>query len=337
MWKLIRIPLFALPVEFAHSMGMRALKASAPLNPNKKTYPLQLQSGVPNFLNVLNPIGLAAGLDKNAEVLLALPSLGFGYAEIGTITPIPQGGNEKPRMFRNAKTESLFNRMGFNNLGAGIVSERLRKAKPHLPADFKVGVNLGKNKITADADAASDYAKVASAFLDCADYFVINVSSPNTPGLRSLQSQEALIPIVKAVQEVVAASKDRKIPILVKLSPELVLKDPEHAYQGLLKALEDQKIDGLVLTNTIQGEHIYRGRALSGGWSGRCLTEMSYEALVLTKKLTSLPIISVGGIHSTEEVKKRFAAGASLVQIYSAWVYEGPYFIRKLIRNLKKS
>ncbi len=337
LWLLIRKLLFLLPAEFTHEIAKISLKIYARLNFLHQTYPTLAKATQANFLGVMNPIGLAAGFDKNAEILTALPSLGFGYAEIGTVTPKPQGGNPKPRLFRDPKNKALFNRMGFNNLGAGIVSARLRKAKPHLPATFKVGVNLGKNKNTPDSEAASDYAKVARAFLDCADYFVINVSSPNTPGLRALQTEEALIPIIQAVQNEllvenvkIAQSSYKKIPILVKLAPEMT-GDP---LLNLVRAMEKQNIDGLVLTNTLGSVYIYREESLSGGLSGQILTSESRNRLEEVRKVTSLPIISVGGIDSAEEMQTRFDLGADLIQIYTAWIYEGPFFIRKLARYL---
>ncbi len=333
MWKLIRKPIFTLPAEPAHHLGLSFLKSHA-IGGSHRTFPLQLNPSKPNFLEVINPVGLAAGLDKNCEIITELPALGFGFAEIGTVTPRPQGGNDKPRMFRDIPAETIFNRMGFNNLGAGIISERLRLSKPKLPKNFKVGVNLGKNKLTPDARAAEDYASVAESFKDCADYYVINVSSPNTPGLRALQSLEALIPIVKAVNQVANLAQETKIPVLVKLAPELT--SHHESFKELLSGLEEQSIEGLVLTNTLQGQYIYRGKTMTGGWSGRCLTEKSFESLQFAKKNCKLPIISVGGIDSPAEARRRLDAGASLVQIYTAWIYEGPYFARTIIRALAK-
>ena len=321
MWLLLRKFLFLFPAEFTHELAKLFMKSYFHLSPCKKIY----RTTTKNYLDCLNPIGLAAGFDKNAEILAVLPHFGFGYAEIGTVTPRPQGGNERPRLFRDPKNRNVFNRMGFNNLGAGVVSERVRKVKPSLPLDFKVGVNLGKNKTTSDAEAHLDYAKVASAFLDCADYFVINVSSPNTPGLRALQTPEFLLPIVRAVQDEVAKSA-KKIPILVKLAPEM----DGAALKSVVEALESIKIDGLVLTNTLAGTYIYRQKEYTGGFSGQILSSVSLLRLQEVRKMTSLPILSVGGISSIDEMKRRFAAGANGVQIYSAWVFNGPFWVRRL-------
>jgi dihydroorotate dehydrogenase len=317
MWTLFRKLLFLFPAEFIHEIsktGMRLMVHALRLKP----------------IESANPIGLAAGFDKNCEILDLLPYFGFGSAEIGTVTPKPQGGNEKPRLFRDPARRALFNRMGFNNLGAGIVSERLRRLKPKLPPHFVVGVNLGKNKTTSDADAASDYAKVAAAFADCADYFVINVSSPNTPGLRALQTPEALSLIVKAVQHTVVTSR-KKTAIWVKLAPEMTGND----LKSVIETLDALKIDGYVLTNTLAGDLIYRGRTLSGGYSGQILTSLSLDRLREAKQYTTSPIISVGGIMTIEDAIERLKAGAHAIQLYTGWVYAGPFFANAILKRLK--
>jgi dihydroorotate dehydrogenase len=316
MWFLIRSFLFLLPAEFTHHLSIFFMRIIAPLLPPVRSLER-------------NKVGLAAGFDKNAEILTLLPKFGFGFAEIGTVTPKPQGGNEKPRLFRDYERTALFNRMGFNNLGAGIISDRVRAAKKILPADFKVGVNLGKNKLTPDTEAATDYVKAAERFLDCADYFVINVSSPNTPGLRSLQKPEYLIPIVRSVQELILKSS-KIIPLYVKLAPEL----DESSLREIILALEGENIAGLVLTNTLSGIYIYRGKEYQGGYSGRPLTELSLQRLKEVRQMTSLPIMSVGGIMSVEDAVARFKAGANQIQIYSGWIYRGPLFIREIVRKI---
>ena len=309
---LIRSLLFLLPPEDAHRVAVFFIRVLHPFLSRKWNASQE-------------KIGLAAGFDKNAEVLPYLPRLGFGFAEIGTVTPKPQGGNPAPRLFRDPKRKAIFNRMGFNNMGMGIVSERVRAAKKKLPEKFQVGVNLGKNKSTPDAEASSDYAKVAESFLDCADYFVINVSSPNTPGLRALQDPEFLIPIVKAVKLKISVSR-RPIPLYVKLSPEM-------EYDGLkniITALDVEKIDGLVLTNTLAGTHIYRQSEYSGGYSGLPLSRISLQRLKEVKMMTSMPVISVGGIMTEADAVERFAAGAERIQIYTGWIYGGMLFARRL-------
>ncbi len=276
-----------------------------------------------------NPVGLAAGFDKNADILPYLPYFGFGQVEIGTVTPKPQGGNEKPRLFRIPKDKMLFNRMGFNNLGAGLISERVRKAKPKLPKDFLVGVNLGKNKSTPDEEAASDYAKVAKAFLDCADFFVINVSSPNTPGLRSLQNPEALTKIVLSVQKVLNEA-GVSIPLYVKLAPEI----EGDLLKSIIQTLEAIKITGFVLTNTLGGSFSLPNKDLTGGYSGQNLSSIALQRLKEAKTYTSLPIISVGGVMNEEQALERMKEGASAVQLYTGWIYQGPFFPKKVLRTL---
>jgi dihydroorotate dehydrogenase len=320
MWPLLRRILFLVPAEEAHSLAKVALRALALFLPR------------PEWIEG-NPVGLAAGFDKNAELLDILPRFGFGHAEIGTVTPRPQGGNERPRLFRDPSTRRLFNRMGFNNLGAGIIAARVARAKPKLPRGFLVGVNLGKNKNTPEELAAEDYAQAARAFLDTADYFVVNVSSPNTPGLRALQTPEALLPILTRVKNEVADA-DRPIPIYVKLAPEL----SGETLRTLLRAIEEAKgADGFILTNTEAGVYIYEGAPLSGGFSGQNLTPISRERLLEARGMTSLPLISVGGIMTEEEAVARMKAGASAIQVYSGWIYGGPFFARRLRNAIRAS
>ena len=318
LWPFIRSVLFLLPPETVHSLSLTGMKWMSFFLPKPK----RIEQ---------NPVGLAAGFDKNCEFLPYLPYFGFGFAEIGTVTPKPQGGNERPRLFRIPKEKNLFNRMGFNNLGAGIVSERLKRVKPKLPLGFKVGVNLGKNKNTSTEDAALDYASVAESFKDCADYFVINVSSPNTPGLRALQTIETLIPIVKAVQN--SLSSDHKIPIYVKLAPEL---DGE-SLSSLILALQDAKIDGFVLTNTLGGVFRDREKEFSGGYSGQILSSISRSRLREVRQLSSLPIQSVGGIMNVDQALERIKDGASAIQLYTGWIYEGPFFAKRILKQLKNN
>ena len=239
------------------------------------------------------------------------------------------GGNDRPRLFRNPRDSTLFNRMGFNNLGAGIISERVRSARKRIPSGFKIGVNLGKNKSTPDELAHLDYAKAAAPFADTADYFVINVSSPNTPGLRALQTPESLGAIVKEVKEVILKS-GRSTPLYVKLAPEIT----GEPLNDLIRALESAGISGLVLTNTLGGDYIYRQKTLSGGWSGQILSTLSKDRLIEVRRITSLPVISVGGIMTVEEALERLKLGASGIQIYTGWVYQGPFFARKIYRRL---
>jgi dihydroorotate dehydrogenase len=274
-----------------------------------------------------NPIGLAAGFDKDAELLLALPHLGFGFVEVGTVTLQAQVGNAKPRLFRIPESRSLFNRMGFNSKGAGIVAENIKRAQGKLPKDFRIGVNIGKNKDTPAHQAADEYAVCASFFEGLADYLVVNVSSPNTPGLRALQSLESVSEIVSRIRQVIRRWNPTP-PLFVKLAPELA----GDAMTVLLNHAESVGIDGFVLTNTLQGEH----RSQVGGFSGQCLQERSREVLRMARESFSGPIISVGGIMDSEEVARRQSLGAHLVQTYSGWVYGGPRFVGELLKGWKK-
>ncbi len=318
MWSLARALLFMIPAEEAHGVGKVLMRMLARFIPA----PRKIQN---------NPIGLAAGFDKNAELLDVLPKFGFGHVEIGTVTPRPQGGNPRPRLFRNAENKTLFNRMGFNNLGAGIVSGRVRRIRPKLPEGFKVGINLGKNKDTPDESAAEDYAAAARSFLDLADYFVINVSSPNTPGLRALQTPEALIPILNRVRSEIE-STGRSIPVWVKLAPELTGTE----LQTLIEALERGGASGFILTNTQGGVYIDEGKELTGGWSGQNLTTLSRQRLIEARSYTRLPLISVGGIMTPEEALERFRAGASEIQLYTGFVYGGPFLVRNILKAIRK-
>lgn len=325
-WKLIKPLLFLIPAEVAHDWSKPWIRWIG------KLFPMPRSIEKPR-------IGLAAGFDKNADLLEVLPRWGFDFVEIGTVTPRPQGGNPEPRLFRDVKSGRLFNRMGFNNLGAGVISERVKKAKPKLPPGFQVGINIGKNKNTPDAEAHLDYAKVARAFLDTADFFVINVSSPNTPGLRALQSIEALTPIIQGVQNEVASPanfQNRKIPIWVKLAPELQKTD----LTVLCRGIQDLGIQGIVLTNTEAGTYIYRGETYSGGWSGKNLTDPSRsrltEAISAVRKIQSFEWVSVGGIDSAQEAQRRLDLGATRIEFYTGWVFEGPGFPRQLQRQLRK-
>lgn len=277
-------------------------------------------------LNFRNPLGLAAGFDKNAEIVQALPLLGFGFCEIGTVTPRPQPGNPKPRLFRLAEEKSLFNCLGFNGQGARIVSGNLERARRKLPPTFRVGVNVGKNKDTPLDQAFKDYESAILSFEGLCDYVCINVSSPNTEGLRSLQSADEMKKIVSAVLGVIT-KWSRVPPLFVKLAPDLSQADLE----SLIQLFESLGVSGLVLGNTDAGTHMGK----QGGFSGRRLKEKAREQLVLVRSFSKLPVISVGGIDSAEEAVARLGLGADLIQVYTAWVYEGPRFPKKFLECLR--
>ena len=341
-WSIIKRVLFLLDAERAHRLTVRLIHLGSRMG----SAPLRIVSGakrdyypptaLPKVLGMefRSRVGLAAGFDKDAEILDALPALGFGFAEIGTVTPRPQPGNDRPRLFRDPARESLFNRMGFNGLGAKIVSDRLARLKPRLPAGFRVGVNLGKNKDTPLENAASDYVKAAENFQGLADYVVINVSSPNTPGLRSLQTIEALKPIVEGVNGVISRW-GRRPPLLLKLAPEVTGDE----LAGVMREAERFGIDGWILTNTLGGPFSRGGDAspLTGGWSGGALTEKARRSLIEARRVSKLPIISVGGILTEDEAEIRRSEGADLIQIYTGWIYRGPGFPARVGARLARA
>ncbi|HLE00308.1 MAG TPA: quinone-dependent dihydroorotate dehydrogenase [Bdellovibrionota bacterium] len=338
-WRLAKKVLFRFDPENVHSAFIRLIRIGIRLN----GVPLRITSGEgflpPRLVSSASKtvlgmefrsrIGLAAGFDKDAEVLLGLPDLGFGFAEIGTVTPRPQPGNPRPRLFRDPARGALFNRMGFNNLGAEIVARNVAEARGRLPSTFRVGVNIGKNKDTPLEEAPSDYSKAVRPFETLVDYVVINVSSPNTPGLRSLQTVEALRSIIGAVIDVVSRWK-KPVPLLLKLAPEI----QGHALKELMTASESAGINGWVLTNTLGGGLETPRATLSGGWSGGPLTNEARRALVEARSQTRLPIISVGGILTPQEAIARCRCGAELIQIYSGWIFGGPAFPGRLRRAL---
>ena len=270
-----------------------------------------------------NPLGLAAGFDKNARAVHGMAALGFGFVEVGTVTPRPQAGNPKPRIFRHAEHESLRNALGFNNDGMEAVHRRLAAGYPY---PFPIGVNVGKNKATPLADARSDYEALFRRFGSTADYLVINVSSPNTPGLRDLQSPDE----IAALLELGAGLSDR--PLLVKLSPDL---ETDEAV-GLARAAVDAGAAGIILTNTTIDYSLIPEASPPGGLSGRVLRERSYGLLqaVARELFGEAVLISVGGVSTGEEVYRRLRAGASLVQLYTALVYRGAALVSEILADL---
>ena len=280
-----------------------------------------------------NPVGLAAGFDKNAEMVNQLNDLGFGYIEIGTVTPRSQPGNDKPRLFRLPKDRALVNRLGFNNSGVEIVRKNLLKLKRKCI----VGGNIGKNKITPNKKAVDDYISSFNQLHDVVDYFVVNVSSPNTPGLRELQETSALLEILVQLQKQ-NQSMDIQKPIFLKISPDLNNAQLDDIIEVVLKT----KIAGVIATNTTTG----RGNLLSteekikkagaGGLSGRPIKNISTEIIryLADKSNNAFTIIGVGGIHSSEDAIEKLNAGASLVQIYTGLIYEGPGLIKRIKKYL---
>jgi dihydroorotate dehydrogenase len=282
-----------------------------------------------------NPVGLAAGFDKDAKLFDELGYYGFGFIEIGTLTPEAQPGNEQPRMFRLPEDEGLINRMGFNNGGVKAAAERLKKRKTNII----IGGNIGKNKVTPNEDAVSDYEKCFEVLFDHVDYFVVNVSSPNTPGLRELQDKEPLTKLLRRVKELNAQKKDPKA-ILLKIAPDLT----NEQLDDIIVIVKETKIDGIIATNTtIDRSNLVTdkekiGAIGAGGLSGKPLTKRSVEVVkyLSEKSGKAFPIIGVGGIHTGKDALEMLKAGASLIQVYTGFIYEGPGIVKQINKELLK-
>jgi dihydroorotate dehydrogenase len=325
VYRLVRPILFLLRPETAHGLAGALLRARRP--------PPEVPDADPSLRQTLfglefpTPIGLAAGMDKGDVLAPAWFRMGFGWVEIGTVTPRPQAGNEKPRLFRLVPQRAIINRMGFNNPGAEVVAQRLR-GLPRLPGP--ICVNLGRNKDTPNERAAEDYVAAFRALAPHAQMAAINVSSPNTPGLRALQSELGGLvgAVVKARDEL-----PRRIPVLVKLSPD----EPDLRLVEMARAAQGAGADGIIATNTTLDRSAVQGHpraAEQGGLSGAPLGERALHACRLLYRCASVPIVGVGGIFTAEDAYARIRAGASLVQVYTALVYEGPGLPRRISRGL---
>lgn len=281
-----------------------------------------------------NPVGLAAGFDKDGRHCHAMSSLGFGFIEVGTVTPRPQGGNPKPRLFRLPEDEALINRMGFNNEGVEALVERLKQGKPE---GVVIGGNIGKNKSTPNDEAVSDYAYCFEALFPYVDYFVVNVSSPNTPNLRALQDKAPLTRLLSHLQDL-NHRKPAPRPLLLKIAPDL----NEAQLDDILDIVRSTGIDGIIATNTtISREGLATGAQRveaigAGGLSGQPVKERATEVIryLYEKSGKTLTIIGVGGIAGPEDAREKIKAGAALVQVYTGLVYEGPGLIRRINRAL---
>jgi dihydroorotate dehydrogenase len=287
-------------------------------------------------LTFKNPVGLAAGFDKNAEVISEMANLGFGFVEVGTVTPMPQPGNDKPRMFRLPADDALINRMGFNNKGMDVVAENIaayRRNVKHAQQGLIIGGNIGKNKVTPNEEAVNDYIKCFDRLFDVVDYFVVNVSSPNTPGLRALQEKEPLMHILNTLQQRNSKNGISR-PILLKIAPDLT----NEQFDDIVEIVKETKIAGVIATNTtISREGLKSEKSgETGGLSGRPLTERSTEVIsyLSQKSNGTFPIIGVGGIHSAQDALDKLKAGATLVQLYTGFIYEGPGLISRINKKI---
>jgi dihydroorotate dehydrogenase len=326
LFKLARPLLHAMDAETAHGLTITALRC-LPLVAPPASDPMLRQNLF--GLDFPNPLGLAPGFDKNAEVPDQMLSLGFGFAEVGTVTPRAQVGNPRPRLFRLVEDEAVINRMGFNNEGHGPAFTRLRDRK----AKGIVGVNLGANKDSIDRIA--DYVAGIAVFAELADYITINISSPNTPGLRGLQSAAELQTLLARLNEA-RASLSRKLPMLLKIAPDL----SEAEMKDIASCCKDGAVDGVIISNTTLSRPALKSRQANetGGLSGRPLTALANRRLAQFYQYTDglIPLVGVGGIHDAASAFERILAGASLVQVYSALVYRGPALVRDIVDGLPR-
>ncbi|NHU84078.1 quinone-dependent dihydroorotate dehydrogenase [Kocuria sp. JC486] len=338
--------------ERAHHLGFLGIKTCRRLGLSsvlrRLTRPAGDQSVEVMGLRFPSRFGLAAGFDKGAKGIPALADLGFGHVEIGTVTGQPQPGNPRPRLFRLVRDKAVINRMGFNNDGAAAVAPRVRSARAALARDWKgrtrpvIGVNIGKTKVVPLEDAVADYRSSTRELAPCADYLVVNVSSPNTPGLRELQAVESLRPILAAVREESSRVTGRRVPLLVKIAPDLADAD----VLAVADLAMELGLDGIVATNTTiarEGLGLVTDPAVvesygAGGLSGVPLRARSLEVLRTLKAHVGdrLALVAVGGVTSAEDAGEALAAGADLVQGYTAFLYEGPFWAARVVKGLRR-
>ena len=330
LYSLLKPILFAVDAELAHEVSLEMLNQFSSLVPRTRIEKPKQVMGI----EFPNSVGLAAGLDKNAEYLPGLARLGFGFIEVGTVTPLPQDGCPRPRLFRLIRHRSIINRMGFNNRGVDHLLQQL----PARPRPYVLGINIGKNLKTPVDDALSDYRISLQKVYQQADYISLNISSPNTPGLRKLQSEAALDSLLHGVHETRKALQDQHQfdrPIALKISPDLA----DETIPAIADLLHKHHIDALIATNTTvdrPGVDTHPLAAESGGLSGAAISEKSRHLLSqfhLALK-GEIPIISVGGISSAAEAQRRLKLGASLVQVYTGLIYRGPGLVREIARAI---
>ncbi len=340
LYPLSRAALFKLEPETAHALSLAAIARAGSIAPIraalKATFCVPDAEPVEVFgLRFPNRVGLAAGYDKDGEGWRGLATLGFGHVEIGTVTPLPQPGNPKPRVFRLVDRRSVINRMGFPGRGAVYVADQLRR--PRKPG-LVLGVNIGKQKATPLEDAARDYEHLMDVFAPLADYLAVNISSPNTPGLRQLQDPVFLGDLLgrlAAKQADLADANGKRVPVLVKLAPDL----DRDQLRTAIDVIVSSGLDGIIATNTTISRDAVDGHSTAteeGGLSGAALTEMSTKiiAAIADHLDGALPIIGVGGIMSPEDARAKLDAGAALVQLYTGMIYEGPGLVKRILKAL---
>lgn len=343
MYKIFRRLLFLFPPESIHYLSMNFLRflcSSSVIRNIITSIFSPKKTPVTNKVNLKfrNRIGLGAGFDKNAKYLRELETLGFGFVEVGTVTPLAQTGNEKPRLFRLEKDQALINRMGFNNDGVKLIAERLKTFRKKYPSSqLIIGGNIGKNKSTPNEIAWKDFVACFNELHSSVDYFVVNVSSPNTPGLRELQEKEPLRKILQQLQ-MINNGKAFARPIFLKIAPDL----SREQIDDVIDLAMEIKLDGLVATNTtisrggLKTPQIKLQKIGNGGLSGAPLKNTSTEIVRYIYSSTGgqIPIIASGGIFTASDAKEKFSAGASLVQVWTGFIYEGPGIVRKISKKL---
>ena len=331
MYKLLIRPVFFLfNAEFIHNISLFLVKVlysfPALKGISKKLFCLENEKLSIEFedLKFKNRIGLAAGFDKNAKYLDELETFGFSHVEVGTITPKPQEGNDKPRLFRLKSDSALLNRMGFNNDGVDIILNRLKKYK----GDMVIGANIGKNKTTSNENAVEDYLLSFKILRNYVDYFTVNISSPNTPDLRKLQSKSNLENLLSKIQ--IENSKEKKVPLFVKIAPDLEIRE----LKDIIEVCEKNKINGIIATNTTVSKQKIKNKKIDelgeGGISGKPIADVSNDVIAFIKKNSKLKIIGVGGIFNFSDLQDKLNAGADIVQVYTGWIYEGPSMIKSI-------
>ena len=331
MYKLLIRPVFFLfNAEFIHNISLFLVKVlysfPALKGISKKLFCLENEKLSIEFedLKFKNRIGLAAGFDKNAKYLDELETFGFSHVEVGTITPKPQEGNDKPRLFRLKSDSALLKRMGFNNDGVDIILNRLKKYK----GDMVIGANIGKNKTTSNENAVEDYLFSFKILRNYVDYFTVNISSPNTPDLRKLQSKSNLENLLSKIQ--IENSKEKKVPLFVKIAPDLEIRE----LKDIIEVCEKNKINGIIATNTTVSKQKIKNKKIDelgeGGISGKPIADVSNDVIAFIKKNSKLKIIGVGGIFNFSDLQDKLNAGADIVQVYTGWIYEGPSMIKSI-------
>jgi len=333
---LIRPLLFRLDPESAHHFTFQAIKLLFKIPGfqylSEQLFKVESKSFEKEVMGLKfpNPIGLAAGFDKDGKLYRELSAFGFGFIEVGTVTPLAQSGNDKPRMFRLPKDGGLINRMGFNNEGVNALKGQLKSR----PTNIIIGGNIGKNKATANEDALSDYVKCFEELYDVVDYFVVNVSSPNTPGLRALQEKEPLTNLLRHLSEL--NNKKSNKPILLKIAPDL----SDEQLDEIVEIVQAVKLQGIIATNTtISRENLHSEKDLKeqmGGLSGVPVKNRSTEVIRYIRKKAgkNLVIIGVGGIFTAADAQEKLDAGADLLQVYTGFIYEGPAMIKRILKGI---